>query len=228
MEETTFVINILVFLIALISLCYQLIERRKGRFYYHVSENVRLIEQKGFYKERMKVLFDDKEVNELNMNVITFFYRGSQVLKGEYVDMPLTVYFKTNKILYADVDQSYSTKTPAKVEVQNDKEYAKVDFNFLNPGDRLSIKLVTDGNVTELNADCRIEGIDSIQEVKHQPSKVFFAKRAVIVFLLSVFTTLLTLRLSVEFPYNFLMATFIVGFYLLYDLVLDDSVIILV
>lgn len=122
-----------------------------------------LINVKEEVKNKIKILYNDKEVNDISMMQINIINNGSLPIKKENIVKPIEFIFddKTNiienNILYTD---------PQDISVECSKissNRISCNFDLLNPKEEISLQFISlNQNLKQPSIRARIEGIKNI------------------------------------------------------------------
>lgn len=149
---------------------YRLTKNRKSLSYQVLSESP-LISISDDIKSDLKVLYKDKEVENVHLLLIRFVNDGNVPVAATDFERPLSVNLEGEPdIISAEVAESIPANLDPLLEVNN--KVIKVAPTLMNAGDSFNVKVLVGEYGGKFDVDARILGVKSVRALAENVRKV--------------------------------------------------------
>jgi hypothetical protein len=141
----------------------ELRNRTQKRLSYDLVSVVSLLSIKDEIKHRVKILVDDRLVDDIYIVVINLINSGNVPIANEDYERPLNLNFRyDSKIISADFVSSNRSSLKPEVYLYDNKVY--IEPILLNTGDVVTLKVLLSKFEGDVSVDARIVGVECIEK----------------------------------------------------------------
>jgi hypothetical protein len=145
---------------------YAIARKKKSLFYEIISENP-LISIGNEIKGQIKILFNDKPIENVNLLLIRFTNDGNQPITASDYERPISLRFKDNPhVLSAEFADANPPNLITTIEVR-DKQVV-INPVLMNSGDYYTVKLLVGEYSGKFDVDARVVGVKGIRAGRSQ------------------------------------------------------------
>jgi hypothetical protein len=155
-------------IIGIILSIYLYTKQKRREFTYDVVSEFLLLNINEEVKKRIKVTFDDKNIENILLVIIKVWNSGSSpIIPQDYIE-PLTIDYGNNIVL---LNTEITEKTPKelKINYKIDNNKIVLDPILLNSKDSFTIKAILNEEKCAIELKARIIGLSSIRNIKEEP-----------------------------------------------------------
>jgi len=158
--------------IAVITFVFYMIHKQKKSLSYEYITNTRLLSVSESIKANIKILYDNKQVNDVYLLEINIFNSGNtSILEKEY-NTGITFDFGSNsKVLTASV--IFADPADVNPKINTKKSKVIVDPVLLNKGDSIILKVIAT-QVGKITVEGRIIGVKKIEPFNHKKGSLLY------------------------------------------------------
>lgn len=147
---------------ALIAICIYLKQRNRKLLSYSVLTNSRLLSIRNEIKGKIKIMYQSKEVENVNLVEIKIFNSGNVPIEEKDIKEPISIFYgKNSQILSTEV----SEVEPVNLDISLDNKDSLVELSkvLINSGDSITIKALV-SRMSKIFVNGRIVGVKEIKE----------------------------------------------------------------
>jgi hypothetical protein len=171
-DYSTYIVGIPTFIISTFAAYYFYRKQvNKKELSYSIENAISIVDIQNTYRNRFKVLFDEKPINDLSLLTIKFFNSGNQpITNSDYEeDIKIELTQGINKNIYvvsADITDKLPSNISNKLSTKGTELY--ITPSLLNPKDKFRVQILVDfEDVDEIkiNITSRISGVSNLNYV---------------------------------------------------------------
>lgn len=176
------------------------LQKSRKRLSYEVISNTQLVGIKSEIKDKVKILYDEKQVINVHLISIRFINNGNQPISIDDYAKPITInYNNPISVLTCEVLEQYPENLD--VVIAKESRYIKIDPLLLNSNDSFVIKVLASDFSGDLIVSARIKGVKKLEVFKN--SKNVPLKLIVLIYILMVVTLILDFFYANEIKASF-------------------------
>lgn len=149
---------------------------------------VKLIEKKTSI-DRLKILYNDKEINNLTKLSLKLKNSGTRPITKSEIIEPFEIIFDNNmRILDLSLDKTIPPNITSNIEHNNSK--ITIKFKLLNPDDELYFSILTDSKKLKFTTKSRIKNIKQVNVISKEDEKFIKNNISWITYIVGIFSTI--------------------------------------
>ena len=161
---TMLLASIAIIVAIVVPLILYLLSKQKKKLICKLFPSLSLVDVQTQVKDRIKIYYNEKLVEDLSMTIIKVRNNGNQPIREKDIVKPLEISFSENLTV---VDYSVINTEPEDITVNlesnTENNLIRCSFDLLNPNDELLLQFFClGGNKEPPNINARIEGIEQI------------------------------------------------------------------
>lgn len=205
-------IGVVITAVGTIVAIFAYLQRSHKSVSFRVLASTPLLSVKKELKGKLKIYYESKEVEDVNLVLIEVFNSGNKEVKEEDYIEPITFSFgDKSRILSCEV---VDVKPSFRVTVDFSEKVVTLSKTMLNAGDSLTLKALVTG-LSIINYGGRITGVKKIQEaipIHRKPDFIYWLASSII------FISILGMIISAAFNQVLLIAFFALCFLIVFSI----------
>lgn len=148
----------------IVAVVIYILQKKIKRLTYNVVSNTQLVGIDNVIQDKIKVYYEDIIVENVSLTLIEFTNSGNQTILDKEFIKPITIKLSdTDHIL----DYEVSAQHPSSLDVnlKNIENGIEIIPLSLNPEDKFTLKILSNGHKENFSVDTRIIGVKEIEEV---------------------------------------------------------------